>query len=48
MVSQRADFRRTPVLGPAALSRVVLDDHVRLPWRFFGRLTATILSALPA
>jgi hypothetical protein len=20
--------------------RIVLDDYVRLPWRFFGRLTA--------
>jgi hypothetical protein len=20
--------------------RIVLDDHARLPWRFFGRLTA--------
>jgi hypothetical protein len=21
--------------------RIVLDDHVRLPWRFFGRLRAS-------
>jgi hypothetical protein len=25
-----------------ALHRVVLDDHARLPWRFFGRLTAAV------
>jgi hypothetical protein len=24
------------------LRRIVLADHVRLPWRFFGRLTAAI------
>jgi hypothetical protein len=21
---------------------IVLDDHMRLPWRFFGRLTADL------
>jgi hypothetical protein len=26
--------------------RVVLDDHVRLPGRFFGRLTSSIQAAL--
>ena len=26
--------------------RIVLADHARLPWRFFGRLTAAILSGL--
>jgi len=33
-------------LPPAAarLHRVVLDDHARLPWRFFGRLTAAVLA----
>jgi hypothetical protein len=25
---------------------VVLDDHARLPWRFFGRLTAGIHAGL--
>ena len=25
---------------------VVLDDHARLPWRFFGRLTAAIQAGL--
>jgi hypothetical protein len=26
-------------------SRVVLDDRSRLPWRFFGRLTTSALTA---
>jgi hypothetical protein len=30
----------------ARLHRVVLDDHVRLPSRFFGRLTAAVLAGL--
>lgn len=33
-------MRRTP------LHRVVLSDHARLPWRFFGRLTAAVLAGL--
>jgi hypothetical protein len=38
---------RRPVIGLAPLlHRVVLDDHARLPWRFFGRLTASILADL--
>ena len=24
--------------------RIVLADHARLPWRFFGRLTAAVLA----
>jgi len=27
------------------VSRVVLDDRSRLPWRFFGRLTTSVLAA---
>jgi hypothetical protein len=27
--------------------RIVLGDHVRLPGRFFGRLTASIQAGLP-
>jgi len=30
----------------ARLRRVVLEDHARLPWRFFGRLTAAIQAGL--
>jgi hypothetical protein len=30
---------------PAIVSRVVLDDRSRLPWRFFGRLTTSALTA---
>jgi hypothetical protein len=30
----------------ARLIRVVLDDHARLPCRFFGRLTAGVLAGL--
>jgi hypothetical protein len=26
--------------------RIVLQDHARLPWRFFGRLTAGVLAGL--
>jgi hypothetical protein len=26
--------------------RIVLGDHTRLPGRFFGRLTASVLAAL--
>ncbi len=26
--------------------RVVLDDHARLPWRFFGRMTAAVPAGL--
>jgi hypothetical protein len=26
--------------------RIVLGDHVRLPGRFFGKLTASVLAAL--
>jgi len=26
--------------------RIVLADHARLPWRFFGRLTAAVLAGL--
>jgi len=28
------------------LQRVVLQDHERLPWRFFGRLTAAVQAGL--
>jgi hypothetical protein len=28
------------------LRRVVLADHARLPWRFFGRMTAAIQAGL--
>jgi len=26
--------------------RIVLDDHARLPGRFFGRMTAAVLAGL--
>jgi hypothetical protein len=39
---RRHAIRRLP------LHRVVLDDHARLPGRFFGRLTAAILARLRA
>jgi len=28
------------------LRRIVLADHARLPWRFFGRLTAAVQAGL--
>jgi hypothetical protein len=30
----------------AHASRIVLGDHARLPGRFFGRLTASVLAEL--
>jgi hypothetical protein len=33
------------ILAGLRSERVVLDDHRRLPWRFFGRLTTAALSA---
>ncbi|MTW14839.1 hypothetical protein GJ689_01225 [Rhodoplanes serenus] len=33
---------RAGVTRSEPVARVVLDDHARLPWRFFGRLTATL------
>ncbi|MFD2184797.1 hypothetical protein [Rhodoplanes azumiensis] len=58
MFSPRADHRADgPASRPAQAAhaaqaravhaRVVLDDHARLPWRFFGRLTAAVLAGLP-
>jgi hypothetical protein len=47
MVSHRqpVEFaRRADAIRP--LRRVVLADHARLPWRFFGRLTAAIQTGL--
>jgi hypothetical protein len=26
--------------------RIILADHIRLPWRFFGRLTAAVQAGL--
>jgi len=37
---------RRAVRRQAPLARVVLDDHARLPGRFFGRLTAAVLAGL--
>jgi len=34
------------MLNVSNVRRVVLDDHVRLPGRFFGRLTASIQAEL--
>jgi hypothetical protein len=43
MVSHRHRLRCS---SGARLRRVVLADHARLPWRFFGRLTAAIQAGL--
>jgi hypothetical protein len=37
---RRAVTRHTPLI------RVVLDDHARLPGRFFGRLTSAVNAGL--
>jgi hypothetical protein len=42
-------FRRTPQGAFARKTMpqpVVLDDHARLPGRFFGRMTAAVLAGL--
>jgi hypothetical protein len=39
-------FRRAKAEVAAFRHLIVLDDHVRLPGRFFGRMTAAILAAL--
>ena len=31
---------------PTTQDFVALDDHARLPWRFFGRFTASIAAGL--
>jgi hypothetical protein len=28
------------------VQRIILADHTRLPWRFFGRLTAAVQAGL--
>jgi hypothetical protein len=33
-------------MSKAVHRRIVLGDHVRLPGRFFGRLTASILAEI--
>jgi hypothetical protein len=37
---------RRAARAPAPLVRVVLDDHARLPGRFFGRLTSALNAGL--
>jgi hypothetical protein len=39
-------FRRPKAEAAALRHLIVLDDHARLPGRFFGRMTAAILAAL--
>jgi hypothetical protein len=39
-------YPASPDLAAARARRVVLDDHARLPWRFFGRLTAAVQAGL--
>jgi hypothetical protein len=45
MVSHRQPVEFSRVRA-RPLRRVVLADHARLPWRFFGRLTAAIQAGL--
>jgi len=42
----QTDRARRAATGLAPLVRVVLDDHARLPSRFFGRLTAAVQAGL--
>jgi hypothetical protein len=37
---------RHSMTDTARLHLIVLDDHARLPWRFFGRMTAAIRAGL--
>jgi hypothetical protein len=47
MVSHRQPVEFARNAGASLpLRRIVLADHVRLPWRFFGRLTAAIQTGL--
>jgi len=39
----KATFSRP---APSRLRRVVLTDHMRLPWRFFGRLAVCAQASL--
>lgn len=41
-VRREAKLRRLPTTRGFA----ALDDHARLPWRFFGRFTASAIAAL--
>jgi len=41
-IALRAQMRARP----AAQGLVTLDDHARLPWRFHGRFTASIVAGL--
>jgi hypothetical protein len=38
--------QRRALSGAAPFVRVVLDDHARLPGRFFGRLTSAVNAGL--
>jgi hypothetical protein len=42
IVRREANLRRLPTTQGFA----ALDDHARLPWRFFGRFTASIAAGL--
>lgn len=42
VVRREANMRRIPTTQDF----VALDDHARLPWRFFGRFTASIAAGL--
>jgi len=39
-------YRQTTTEAAATRHLIVLDDHARLPWRFFGRMTAAIQADL--
>jgi hypothetical protein len=39
------EFRRA-ITNAALPHLIVLDDHARLPGRFFGRMTAAVLAGL--
>jgi hypothetical protein len=44
--STQVDCARRAAMRHAPLVRVVLDDHARLPGRFFGRLTSAVNAGL--
>jgi hypothetical protein len=52
MRMQCANARIAKIRAPATCGAgghprsIVLDDHARLPWRFFGRLTAAVQAGL--
>jgi hypothetical protein len=44
--TQETEHDGATALHPRVPHLIVLQDHARLPWRFFGRLTAGLHAGL--